>query len=406
MEAMRILFVVPSHPEPSQTFIVREAQALGAVICTERLREDFPLPGGVETVVIPRAGSFFDGRSMRGRLRIAWNFVRRRNVDVMPGAEERAFQGLLRERKPGVVLAHYGIEGLRVERACRREGVPFVVHFHGFDLSSLYRHAVYRHSCRRMLTAAAGTVAVNSVQRQRLLALGCPPERIAFIPYGVPVDQFTPSTCQGEQPCRFLAVGRLVPKKAPLLTLRAFARCAAECPGARLILIGDGPLREKVERTVRDLGVAGCVTLAGAVPNERVREEMGRAGVFLQHSVTAPNGDEEGWPVAVAEAAACGLPIVATRHAGIPEQVVEGETGFLVEEGDWEAMAGKMVLLARDPAKRQAMGLAGRRHIEEHGDVRRSIELLGAALRSYSRPEARATNGSLRDPGTDVRTDR
>jgi glycosyltransferase involved in cell wall biosynthesis len=91
--------------------------------------------------------------------------------------------------------------------------------------------------------------------------------------------------------------------------------------------------------------------------------ELARASVFIQHSVTAANGDKEGWPVALAEAAASGLPIVATTHASIPEQVGHGESGLLCDEGDWQAMGKFMQQLADDIALRRAMGAAARSRI-------------------------------------------
>jgi glycosyltransferase involved in cell wall biosynthesis len=379
---MRIAILVQTFPEPSQTFILRQAQALGSSVWAERLVKGEAVTQDVECLELPSAGSFFDGRSLAGRCRIAWNAARHGCVDVMPRREERAFRNLLRERGVDVVLAQFGLSGLRAMRPCRSAGVPLVVHFHGFDLSSLYRRAVYRFSCRRLVARAAACVVVSRTQAERLRALGCPDGKISIIPCGVPLREFRESEAVSNQPCRFVAVGRLVEKKSPLDTIRAFARCAAECEGVTLRLVGEGPLRAACEALVAELGLAERVTFLGEQPNSRVQAEMAASGAFVQHSVTAPNGDEEGWPVAVAEAAASALPIVSTRHAGILDQVVHGRSGFLVEEGDWEGMAERMSVLARDPDLRRGMGRAGRRHMEEHGDLSESIARLRRTLES------------------------
>ncbi len=158
-------------------------------------------------------------------------------------------------------------------------------------------------------------------------------------------------------------VGRLTPKKAPAATIRAFAKCHAHYPDTRLRIIGDGSLLAECQQLVEKQKLGRAVEFLGAQPGGVVQTELAAADVFVQHSITPESGDREGWPVAIAEAAASGLPIISTRHASIPEQVVEGETGFLVEEHDWESMADYMVELAGDPARRIAMGAQARKHI-------------------------------------------
>ena len=160
-----------------------------------------------------------------------------------------------------------------------------------------------------------------------------------------------------------LAVGRCVAKKAPLTTLEAFRRAAprpSRACGWRTSATGRcmDELRAARRRPAgRPARSAAARAGAGAV--------IAAADVFCQHSVRDPEtGDEEGLPIAILEAMAHGLPVVATRHAGIPDAVVDGETGFLVDERDVSAMAERLERLARDPALRRAMGAAGRRRAE------------------------------------------
>jgi glycosyltransferase involved in cell wall biosynthesis len=111
--------------------------------------------------------------------------------------------------------------------------------------------------------------------------------------------------------------------------------------------------------------------------------------VFLHPSVTTPLGQVEGWGVALAEAAASGLPVVATRSGGIPDQVVDGVTGLLVDEHDVEGLARAMEELAEDPELRQRMGVAGRANIHEVGNVQTQLAKLGDVLEqaAHGRPE-------------------
>ena len=151
----------------------------------------------------------------------------------------------------------------------------------------------------------------------------------------------------------FLAVGRFVAKKGPLQTLEAFRRClqkAGSLQAAELWMIGEGPLLPLAQRYVEQHRLQRQVRFEGAGSQAIVAERMREVRAFVQHSQVAPDGDSEGSPVAVMEAQLSGLPVVATRHAGIPEVVVDGSTGLLVDEGDVAGMAEAMLLLLRDPA--------------------------------------------------------
>ncbi len=156
-------------------------------------------------------------------------------------------------------------------------------------------------------------------------------------------------------------------------------------PGVTLRMIGEGPLLKPARELAVELGIAKAIAFEGAQPNSRVREAMGCAGVFVQHSVTASDGNEEGWPVSVGEAMASGLPVVATRHPGIVDQVVESKTGYLIDEHDWEEMGNRMIELAEDPALRTRMGLDARHCIEKHGSLGASIGRLEAVLEGMVR---------------------
>jgi glycosyltransferase involved in cell wall biosynthesis len=135
----------------------------------------------------------------------------------------------------------------------------------------------------------------------------------------------------------------------------------------------------------RDLGIENGVTFMGAQPATVVREEMRRARCFVQHSVEAPSGDSEGTPVSIIEAGATGLPVVSTRHAGIPGVVVEGETGFLVAEHDVEAMAERMLDVARDPELAGRLGRAARRRVEAYFSIEGSVADLWKIIQSCAR---------------------
>jgi len=206
-----------------------------------------------------------------------------------------------------------------------------------------------------------------------------PPEKLHYSPYGVDSARFA-AVEAGANPPLFVGVGRLVDKKAPYLTVLAFARVCDRVPEARLVLVGDGELLDACQWLARSLGIAERVEFAGRRPHEEVAARLGRARAFVQHSVTTSYGDCEGTPVAVLEASARALPVVATRHAGIRDAVVEGETGLLCDEGDIETMATHMVRLATDPELATQLGQAGRARVEQHYTMPHAIDRLWQVL--------------------------
>jgi glycosyltransferase involved in cell wall biosynthesis len=330
----------------------------------------------------------FDPLPHQGRGRWLWRLrnLHGGNFYAALGPELAEIQLVLKLLRPQVMLCHFGTVALRALPAAEARGIPLVVHFHGIDITGSLRDRWYRWSLRRCLPRFAAMVVVADYQREILRSLGADPAKIHHIPCGVPIAPVAAGAVVGATRCRFLAVGRLVAKKGPLATLRAFARCHARVPGCQLTLIGDGPLAGAARRLCADLGLGEHVRFLGSQPREVVAAELAAASVFVQHSVTAASGDREGWPVSIAEAMAAGLPVVATRHAGILEQVAEGQSGFLVDEHAWESMGDHMAILASDPALRTRMGAHARAIAVKSFDQRSMVARLEAVLIAVARP--------------------
>jgi glycosyltransferase involved in cell wall biosynthesis len=256
-----------------------------------------------------------------------------------------------------------------------------VVHFHGFDVYA--RAMLDRYGARygQMFDRAAALIAPSRAMQEALLALGAPAEKTHYVPCGVDLDRFR-AGAPDQSPPTFLAVGRFVEKKAPQLTIAAFASVRDLHPEAQLRMIGDGRLRGPCEDLAQGLGVGDAVTFLGWQPHDVVAEEMRGARAFVQHSLVASDGNSEATPQSILEASASGLPVVATRHAGIPEGVAERETGFLVDERDVEGMARHMARLVADPALAAELGRAGRRRVEEHFSIDSSIARLWGIIRT------------------------
>ena len=288
-------------------------------------------------------------------------------------------------RRPDAVLAEYGTTGVLALEACRKLNLPLVVHFHGYDASAREVLESHARSYVTMFEQSAAVIAVSRAMQRQLIALGAPACKVHYNPYGVDCHDFGGADPASASPV-FLSVGRFVEKKAPFLTLMAFVTLFRTNPDARLRMIGDGPLLGPCRAMARALGVEAAVTFLGAQPEAVVQNEMRATRAFVQHSIEASNGDCEGTPVGIIEAGASGLPVIATRHGGIPDVVIEGETGLLVDEVDVVGMACHMRRLAEESEYAGRLGLAARAHVCRHFSMEHSISRLWNIIERCIRP--------------------
>lgn len=289
------------------------------------------------------------------------------------------FELALSVKRPDVILAEYAPAGVTVLKTALRKKIPVVVHCHGFDVWRQDILDEYGDDYRELFSRASLIVAVSREMQDQIIRLGAPEGRVVWNPYGVDGELFRDAKPSANPPV-ILAVGRLVEKKAPFFALRAFVSVRQIVPGAKFVWVGAGPLMAGCRRFVRENHLQDAVSFTGTVSHEKIIEYLRRARVFIQHSVTAENGDAEGTPVALLEASAAGLPVVGTRHQGIKEAVVHGETGFLTAEKDTARTADYLAEFLRNPSKADDFGRAGRRRVLTHYDERRSLETLGRIL--------------------------
>lgn len=365
-DSLRICIVMGHEPSRSETFLRAHI---------ERLPADVHVAYGHLPVL--------DGKTVRSGA-IGARAIRKLRR-IMRGAvwQSEVTDGYLRafaRCRPDAVLVEYGDNAVWLREPCVRAGIPLVAHFHGYDASEDRCLRDMAQQYPLLFRDARAIIAVSSTMRARLIQMGAPPEKVHCNCCGVDCDRFGGSTPEKAAPIA-IAVGRFVPKKAPHLTLNAFSKVLTVCPDARLRMVGFGPMLESCKVLVRELGIETAVTFLGAAAPDIVQEEMRRARLFVQHSMTAPNGDAEGTPVAVIEAGASGLPVVATRHGGIPDVVVEGSTGLLVDEGDVDGMARQMLRLLEDPEIAGKLGRAARSRVEAAFSMDASIGKLYGIIR-------------------------
>ena len=284
----------------------------------------------------------------------------------------------LRRHRFDVVLAEYGFCGLEVAEAAKIAKVPLVVHFHGVDAYAgdpVQRSVQYR----AMFKSAAAVVVVSRDMEATIVKLGCPASKVFCVPCGSDANRFSIGTPHS-QPARIVAVGRMVEKKAPHLTIVAFAKVLSRYPDATLDMVGDGPLFGPTMQLAKALGISQNIRFLGAQPQAKVAGLLKECRAFVQHSVRANSGDSEGTPVAIVEALTCGIPVVSTRHGGIPDVVVEGETGYLVDEYDVDGMAHRIGLLLEDDDLVSAMSKKARAYALAHLSAEIRIRELSAVI--------------------------
>lgn len=381
MTGGQLAILAPTIGSLSETFILRHMRDL--------------LPG--QTVVISGVEEGAGLEESVPRLLVGRGYAAGRDADLTQ---------FLRKHHVGVVMGEYLTWSHQWLEAVRSAGSRYFVHAHGYDVSLALRNPEWR-SRYADYDGADGLITVTDATRRRLIELGLRGERIHVVPCGVDVPQELPVRSEGEF-VRCVAVGRLVGKKAPLTTLEAFRLAAQRCDRLRLDMIGDGPLFPAAEQYVSQMNLGDRVRLLGPQPHAAVVRALGEADIFVQHSLTDPvTGDEEGLPVSILEAMAHGLPVVSTRHAGIPEAVLDGITGLLVDEGDAAAMAEHLVTLGTDARARAQLGAAGWRRAGETFSWERERALLSQllgleSLRGNGTAAAAAYAPSL--PGTSLVT--
>jgi colanic acid/amylovoran biosynthesis glycosyltransferase len=369
----------------SETFIRAHIERLPAKVLAIYDAWPFPQRWGNNRFILPLP--VLISSNLISALPKAFNFISPECADrVSMRLKTLGLANLFRKNRVNAVLAEYGPTGVAVMEACRLAAIPLIVHFHGCDASAHRTLSNYGEGYRRMFCKAAAIIAVSRDMEAALLALGAPREKLHYSPYGIDCFFFK-QTQPAQQPPHFLAVGRFVDKKAPHLTLLAFNQVVRVVPEARLTMYGDGALWEACKQLTRALKIADKVNFPGPCPHIELAAVMQNTRAFVQHSLKATYGDSEGTPVAVLEAGASGLPVVATRHGGIKDTVIHGETGFLVDEGDLDGMAAYMLKLAQEPELAGAMGRRARKHISANFSMEQSItKLYGIIEQAILRP--------------------
>jgi colanic acid/amylovoran biosynthesis glycosyltransferase len=309
---------------------------------------------------------------------------------VVPRPEEQAW-ALAKQVNARAVVCHFGPQatlGMTIALAIDR---PAVTIFHGYDISRLLQDRVWIERYRAVASLGMQALCISNAGRQKLLDIGWPASQIDVIRLGVDTDRFAfvpPSTRWPAMPRRVLMVSRLVEKKGVHVALDAMRRLRDRGCDVELRIVGEGPDRSHVESLIRQWRLTN-VSLLGALEHTLTRHEFSRAHLYIQPSITAGSGDQEGIPVSLMEAMAGGLPVISTRHSGIPELVIDGQTGHLTAERDAEGLATTIERLLRDRAGAERLAQAARARVEQEFDRGRQATRFDAYFRALAGDERR-----------------
>jgi glycosyltransferase involved in cell wall biosynthesis len=271
----------------------------------------------------------------------------------------------LRSSGVSLVHAHFGTCAVDVWPLVRASGLPMMVTLHGYDINVNPGWWEAGHGGRRrkryprQLRALAHErdvrfLAVSAAVRERAIQYGIPTDRVTVRYIGVDTEKFRPGgTPMAQRAHRILFVGRLVEKKGAANLIDAFSAVRQSLPQSELVIIGDGPLRTSLEEQASALNLP--VTFLGAISSDEVRKQMDEARILCLPSVTAENGDAEGFGLVLLEAQACGLPVVTSARGGAHEGIQDGITGFAVAESDPDALAGRLAELLADLPRLERM---------------------------------------------------
>ncbi len=274
---------------------------------------------------------------------------------------ESTLRYLLLKFKIDICLAEYGHTGAIITPLLSRCKIPLVTHFFGYDVFRNLNGDDRVDEYRYMFSYSKYLVSVGSLMSKELVRLGASEDKIIYAPCGAQSNFLKlTSHCNTSN---IVAIGRFVDKKAPHILLMAFMTVLDFNPKLRLIWVGDGELLESTRLLAKSIGIYDSIDFVGSCNHEELQKYYTDSFAFVQHSVTPSHGDMEGTPVAILEAMASGLPIVSTRHSGIQDVVIEGETGILVDELDYQKMAKAILFLDSDRPSARLMGAQGKERV-------------------------------------------
>ncbi|HEY5913550.1 MAG TPA: glycosyltransferase family 4 protein [Verrucomicrobiae bacterium] len=341
----RVVCVLKIFPKLSETFIVNELAEL-----TRR---------GIELRILSLLPPREEPRH---------ELVAEAGLEPLVYYEPDRFSSLIEEFRPQLLHAHFATESCDVARELSiRHRVPFTFTSHGYDI---YRKPPPDYAARAAAAQAVITVSkANADYIARVFAV--PPAKIKVIPCGVDLEKFKPEPLSGNgRPPSIVCVARQAAVKNLGVLLRSCALLRQRGRSFRCVLVGDGPCHAELEALRVELRLCDVLSLVGA------REHSAVLRYWQQAAIGVLTSNSEGMPVSLMEAAACGVPVVATAVGGVSELVEDGETGLLAPAGDVAGITDRLERLLSNEELRIQMGVAARKRAEDRFSLTRQVDSL------------------------------
>ncbi len=355
---MRILFVVGYFPVLPETFIINQITKL-----IDRGHEVF--------IYSFRKGNFKKVHADVNK----YHLLKRTSYGRFP-----------RKAPPfDIIYCQFGVQGVKLLRTKKRYKLKskLVTCFRGSDISCYLKR---RPRAYRVLFGGGGDLflPVCKFFKQKLIKQKCNSKKIVVHHSAIDCEKFSykKRTLNPGEKIRIVTVGRLVEKKGMKYAIRAVAKLVKKYPHIEYTIVGDGPLREQLALLITTLKLEDHVTLYGAATHNEVVKILNKAHIFVLSSVDGSDGNQEGIPNALKEAMACGIPVVSTFHAGIPELIEDKVSGLLVLQGNSGDLAKKIQYLIMNPEKWVSMGQAGRKKVEQEFEIENTVDKLERLFRN------------------------
>jgi len=361
-----IAYVVKTYLNITETFIyepLRNLRRFRAIILTEGTKNLAQFP-------FPRIYSHSDLKPIE----IISEYF------LTPFTGSPSYGRAIRRDNIKLLHAHFAWEGIRMLKLKKKYGLPLITSFYGIDVYKFTRDPIFMMQLRRLFRDGDLFLTFSEHMRKHVVSLGCPEDKVITHHGGADFNRFTFSArdLRPGQNFNILMVGRFVEKKGFEYGIKAFSGVSRKYPTARLNIIGSGPLKERIENLVDELGIKDKVHLLGEKSHSEYIKELYDNHLMMAPSVAATSGDEEGGiNTVIIEAFATGMPVIATDHSG-SELVFEGKTGYLARERDADDLAQKLDMILGSTGSIEVLGRNARKLVEDEFDMIKQTRKLEA----------------------------
>ncbi|MDM5356495.1 glycosyltransferase [Peribacillus sp. ACCC06369] len=297
--------------------------------------------------------------------------------------------------------AHHGQLGMLLLPFKEETNLPLVTSIRGRDATLANQPIGYLDNMKMLFDRGERFFPVCQYLADKLIAWGCPPEKIRVLYGGVDLNQFKYRTPHKGGSQNILSMGRLVEKKGHHILMQAFQKIRGKFPNATLTIIGRGELEEHLNSLANQLNLGESFRLLNHLPKDQVRDQMTNADIFCAASLEAADGDVEGIPNTLKEAMAVGVPVISTNHAGIPELITNHKEGVLVQENNVDELAEALEFMLTNIELWETFTEAARKKIEQNFDLvqqlQQQAEFYDELVASYKKGKQNSATSRKKD---------